>query len=193
MNVKPPIFAVNVPNLITVLRVLLAPLFVVLLLRDQYITALLVFTTAGISDGLDGFIARYYNQRTILGAYLDPIADKLLLMAAYITMAVLELVPEWLTIIVISRDVMILTGIAIFTVTKIDFEARPSIVSKFTTFTQIATIFTALLSTSFPIVAVVNTTLFWVTAVITVVSGLHYVYKGMAILKESRGNHDPLG
>jgi cardiolipin synthase (CMP-forming) len=184
MTIKPPIFALNIPNLITILRILLGPLFVILLLRDQYMPALLVFTTAGISDGLDGFIARYYNQRTVMGAYLDPIADKLLLMAAYITMAVLELVPEWLTIIVISRDVMILTGIAIFTLTKIKFEVRPSIVSKFTTFTQIATIFVALLSTSFAIVGVVKPALFWITVIITIISGLHYIYKGVNILQE---------
>ena len=193
MTVKPPMFALNIPNLITVLRVLLAPLFVIMLLRDQYIMALLVFTTAGVSDGLDGFIARYYNQRTILGAYLDPIADKMLLMAAYITMAVLELVPEWLTIIDISRDVMICTAIAMFTLTKIEFEVRPSILSKFTTFAQIATIITALLSTTFPVAGVVNPTLFWATAIITVASGLHYAYKGMGILRNSRGDHAPHG
>ena len=191
MTAKPPIFALNIPNLITVVRIFLGPLFVILLLRDQYIPALLVFTTAGISDGLDGFIARYFNQRTIMGAYLDPIADKLLLMAAYVTMAALELIPEWLTVIVISRDVMICTGIAIFTITQIEFEVRPSVVSKFTTFTQIATVFISLLSTSFSIVDIIKPSLFWVTAIITIASGLHYVYKGLNILQESIGGKTP--
>ena len=191
MTAKPPIFALNIPNLITVIRITLVPLFVYLLLKDQYVAALLVFTSAGASDALDGFIARYYNQRTILGAYLDPIADKLLLMAAYVTMAILELVPEWLTVMVISRDVMICTGIAILTYTKIEFEVRPSIVSKFTTFAQIATIFVSLLSTSFSAVDIIEPSLFWTTAILTIVSGLHYVYKGMRILRETKHGHDP--
>ena len=93
-------------------RILLTPLFVIFLIRGLYVPALFVFTIAAVSDGLDGFIARVFNQRTILGAYLDPIADKLLLSSAFVSLAVLDILPAWLTVIVISRDVIIFMGIA---------------------------------------------------------------------------------
>ncbi|MBT8352055.1 MAG: CDP-alcohol phosphatidyltransferase family protein, partial [Deltaproteobacteria bacterium] len=86
----------NIPNILTLLRILLTPLFVIFLLKHLYSFALIVFTLAGISDGLDGFIARYLNQRTTLGAYLDPIADKLLVTAAYVSLAILNIIPPWL-------------------------------------------------------------------------------------------------
>ena len=128
-----------------------------------------------------------------MGAYLDPIADKLLLTAAYITMAFLQLIPEWLTVVVISRDVMIFIGIGVFTITHIDFEIRPSIISKFTTFTQIATVFITLLSTTIALVGTVKPSLFWITAIITTVSGLHYMYKGLNLLQESLGSKSHSG
>ena len=86
--------SISIPNILTLVRILLTPVFVILLLRDMFSTALLVFAAAGISDGLDGLIARYLNQRTTLGAYLDPTADKLLLTAAFVALAGKALVFE---------------------------------------------------------------------------------------------------
>ena len=81
--------AISIPNLLTVGRILLTPLFIIFLIRDLFVSALFVFTIAAVSDGLDGFIARVCNQRTTLGAYLDPIADKLLLSSAFISLSVI--------------------------------------------------------------------------------------------------------
>jgi len=174
---------INIPNLLTIIRILLTPLFVIVLLRDLFGPALLIFTIAGISDALDGFIARYFNQRTTLGAYLDPIADKLLLVSAFVSLAILKIVPGWVTVIVISRDVLIVMGIAIFTITEKSYKIKPSFISKMTTTAQIMTIIMALVHVGIAGYSVLLEILFWVTAGLTTVSGLHYIYFGMNILQ----------
>ncbi len=136
----------NIPNILSITRILITPFFVILLIKKMFFFALLVFTLAGISDALDGIFARYFNQRTTLGAYLDPIADKLLLVSAFVSLAILKIVPSWVTVIVISRDVLILMGIAIFTLTEKPYKIKPSIISKITTVAQITTIILALVN-----------------------------------------------
>lgn len=179
---------INIPNILTTIRILLAPLFVILLLKDQFSFALLVFALAGISDGLDGLLARYFDQRTVLGAYLDPIADKLLLTTAFVSLAVLKIIPGWLTVIVISRDILIILGIAIFTIADINIEIRPSIISKFTTVAQLTTIFLTLLDPEISGALIIKYSLFWITAGLTIMSGLHYTYIGLNILQLASGN-----
>lgn len=174
---------INVPNMLTITRILCTPLFVILLLKDQYLFALGVFTFAGITDGLDGLWARGFNQRTRLGAYLDPIADKLLLMASYISLAVLGIMPSWLSVIVITRDVLIVLGIAVFTITAMPVEIKPSLVSKLTTVIQLATVFWMLLDLPGAAAHAFDQTLFWATAALTIVSGMHYIYLGMRMLQ----------
>ena len=117
--------ALNIPNTITVFRILLTPVFVILLQKGMDTWALAVFTIAGLSDALDGFIARCSNRRTELGAFLDPIADKMLLIAAFVGLAVFGKIPPWVTIIVISRDVMILMGVAVFSMVGVSFRIEP--------------------------------------------------------------------
>lgn len=182
---------INIPNILTVVRILLTPLFVILLIKNHFAHALIVFTLAGISDGLDGFIARYFNQRTIMGSYLDPIADKFLLSAAFITLAILAVIPAWLTVIVISRDILILVGIAVFSITDIKVNIKPSIVSKFTTAVQLGTIFIVLLGFQFPAVAVAESPALWITAGLTILSGLHYMLAGVSILQARLENTHP--
>jgi cardiolipin synthase (CMP-forming) len=176
--------AISIPNILTLLRILLTPLFIILLLRHLYPQGLLVFALAGISDALDGFIARYFNQRTRLGAYLDPLADKLLLVSALVCLAVLKVLPAWLAVIVITRDVIIVLGIAILTITEMPYEVEPSIVSKCTTTVQLLTIAAILLHQSFGLLSAALTPLYWITACLTILSGLHYIYLGMVILQE---------
>jgi cardiolipin synthase (CMP-forming) len=176
--------AISIPNILTLLRILLTPLFIILLLRHLYPQGLLVFALAGISDALDGFIARYFNQRTRLGAYLDPLADKLLLVSAFVCLAVLKVLPAWLAVIVITRDVIIVLGIAILTITEMPYEVEPSIVSKCTTTVQLLTIAAILLHQSFGLLSAALTPLYWITACLTILSGLHYIYLGMVILQE---------
>lgn len=150
----------------------------------MYFQALVIFAVAGISDGLDGFVARCYDQRTELGAYLDPIADKLLLIAAFISLAVLKIAPAWVSVIVISRDVVIVLGIAILTIKNIKVEINPSAISKITTFAQLSTIFFSLLSPENDLYRI-KTICYWMTATITMTSGLHYIFRGMNILQNA--------
>jgi len=182
-----PLEAISIPNILTMLRILLIPLLVIFLIREMMGEALLVFAAAGITDGLDGFIARYFNQRTDLGAYLDPIADKLLLMSAYLTMATLDLIPAWLAVIVISRDVIIMMGVMVLRLIGVKYEIQPTIASKLTTCVQLLTVFLVLLHIFFHTESLLDESFFWLTAVLTTVSGLHYVYKGMAIYQRWTG------
>lgn len=174
----------NIPNLLTVARILLTPVFIILLLRHLYWHSLVVFAIAGLTDALDGFIARWFNQRTTLGAYLDPTADKLLLVSAYVALAVLGVIPAWVTVIVIARDVIITLGISIITLTHKAYEVRPTIVSKCTTTAQILLVILSLFDPARMNLAALHPPLLWTTAVLTTVSGLHYVYIGMNILQE---------
>lgn len=183
-----PQLTINIPNILTVLRILVTPLFVILLIRDMHGYALLVFVLAGVSDGLDGLIARMYNQRSDLGAILDPIADKLLLSAAYICLGILRDIPGWLAVVVISRDVTIVTGIAVLAFTNIPFDIRPSLISKWTTVSQILTVAVTLLDLRFGKAGAVLPALYWMTVIVTVISGLHYTYIGLHILQTGMGD-----
>ena len=176
--------AINIPNILTLVRLLCAPLFVILLLQDLRVHALLVFTLAGITDGLDGWIARWLDQRTLLGAYLDPAADKLLLVSAFICLAMAGIIPDWLAVVVLSRDILIVVGIAIFSIAQKKVHMRPSRVSKCTTAAQTMMVIAALAVSIFAEFAWVRIVLIWVTATLTVVSGLHYLYVGMNILQQ---------
>lgn len=175
----------NLPNLITVVRILLTPVLVIVLLNAYFNKALVVFVIAGFSDGLDGFLARYLRQKTTLGAYLDPIADKLLLSTTFITLATLQLVPSWLTVIVVSRDVIIILGIAMLFVYGAKLPIRPSIISKITTLLQIMTIFAILSRDFWSLVWQMRDILIWLTAMFTVLSGLHYTYFGIKIFSHT--------
>ena len=187
---KIPRFSINIPNTLTILRILLAPTFVIVLLRHQYLYALIIFAVAGISDGLDGFIAKHYNQRTVLGAFLDPIADKVLILSAYICMAFLQIVPNWIAVIILSRDIIIALGVAVFGIFNVRFQVKPSLISKITTCLQIATIMVVLFDPAPHAIAMVKSILYWATAGFTVVSGLHYIYSGVSMLQEALGQDE---
>ena len=181
---------VNIPNILTVTRILLIPLFVIFLIRDMMPFALLVFIYAAITDGLDGLLARYFRQQSVLGSYLDPMADNLLLTSAFISLAVLKLIPGWLTVLVISRDVFIVLAFAIFVLFDIKVESKPSLISKWTTVAQISTIMITLIALQLPMVLIIEQPLFWITAVLTILSGLHYVYIGLNILQAGSNTRD---
>jgi cardiolipin synthase (CMP-forming) len=175
---------VNIPNALTLARLLMTPLFVILLLREHLTMALVVFSLAGISDGLDGLIARWFDQKTVLGAYLDPVADKVLLVSSFVCLAIQGILPEWLTVLVLSRDVLIVIGIAIFSLTEKPYRIRPSMVSKFTTVFQFIVVVVSLLASSFSGFFTLQIFLVWMTGTLTVVSGFHYVYVGIQILQQ---------
>jgi len=181
--------AINIPNILTVIRILLVPLFIIFLLKNMFHFALLVFTVAAISDGLDGLFARYLDQRTLLGAYLDPLADKLLLTSAFVVLAVIKIIPAWLAVIVISRDILIVLGIAIFAMAELNIEIRPRTISKWTTVFQLFTIFFLLLDPKIPGADMIKWILYWLTAGITILSGLHYTYIGMNFIQNASNNN----
>ncbi len=179
---------VSLPNLITVLRIFLTPLFVILLIRGEIPGALAVFLAAGVSDGLDGLLARLLNQRSTLGAVLDPIADKLLLTAAFICLALLHGIPPWVAVVVISRDVLIVIGVAVLAFANIAFEIRPSILSKWTTVCQVVLVASALLALQVSGLGRAVLPLCWIAVVLTVLSGLHYTWIGLHLLQSGFAN-----
>jgi cardiolipin synthase (CMP-forming) len=174
----------NLPNLLTLSRILLIPLFVILIINKNFGWALVTFAVAGITDGVDGLVARLTRQRTELGAYLDPIADKLLLSAAFITLAIDKILPSWLTVIVITRDVIILLGFFVFILTNHRPKMQPSFISKITTGFQITTILLALLRAYVPGLTTAFQWTIYGTTLFTILSGTHYLYLGTKILSE---------
>ena len=184
-------FVLNLPNILTLARILITPLFIICLIKEAYATALLIFTLAGVTDGLDGLLARLMDQRTTIGAFLDPIADKLLLVSAFVTLAVQGIIPAWLTVVVISRDVLIIVGIAILEVSRVDYQIQPSMVSKCTTVAQLATIFLLLLSIHTTALEHALLPVYWLTTALSVASGLHYVYLGVKIMPATENDGGP--
>jgi cardiolipin synthase len=176
----------NIPNLITLLRIILVPVVVILLIQGFFLKALIVFIVAGLSDALDGFLARVLNQQTALGAYLDPIADKALLASTFVTLSVLHVIPGWLTVIVISRDFIILLGISVLSIMSFPVEIRPLFISKITTALQLTTVLLALFDRCLPagVHPMWLNTLYWVTALFTIVSGLYYMSRGLKLINQ---------
>ena len=135
----------DIPNLITGLRILLVAPFLWLLLEERYGAALLLFIIAGISDALDGFLAKYYGWTSELGGLLDPIADKLLLMGAILALGWLNELPGWLVALVILRDIMILGGAVAYHLLIDRFQAAPLMISKLNTFMQLTLVCTIII------------------------------------------------
>lgn len=169
------------------LRIGAIPLFLILLTDGRYTEALLVFVLAGVTDSLDGALARFTNSRTTLGAYIDPLADKLLLASSFLFLAFAGFIPRWLTIIVISRDVLIVVGFAVlFVMTGQAMTVRPSLIGKACTFFQLLTVTLTLVSLhdpswTFPLLW--HATLM-VTGSATVVSGGQYLSRGLLWLNQ---------
>lgn len=176
----------NLPNSLTLIRVLLIPFFVIFIINKYFNLALITFAIAGITDGIDGLIARWTHQRTELGAYLDPIADKLLLIASFITLAIIEMVPSWLAVIVITRDVIILLGFLVMILTNYHPQINPSLLSKLTTVLQICTVLIVLMKDSSPLFKQVSWGIIYGTACFTILSGIQYIYIGTRILNEKK-------
>jgi cardiolipin synthase (CMP-forming) len=175
----------NIPNALTMMRIIFVPIIIILLMQGAFFKALILFTLSGITDCLDGALARFLNQQTSLGAYLDPIADKALIMSSFITLSVKSAIPGWLTVIVISRDCIILIGVSVLALMSVPYEIRPSVISKMTTFAQILTVFFVLAARSFALPASQTWLLyafFGLTATLTVISGLHYLVRGIRLM-----------
>jgi len=180
----------NLPNALTMIRILLVPLFLYKVLTGDFTFAAVVYLTATVTDGLDGAIARIWNMQTRLGTFLDPMADKLLVTTSYVSLAYLEIIPLWLAMVVITRDVIIVTGTLAVYFLKDQLIIRPHPVSKVTTFFQFMTILWALILTSktaMAELAVISDSfgvLTVLTGILTVISGIIYILAGFRSLEE---------
>jgi len=166
------------------------PIFVILVVYNQLGWAFLIFILAGVTDGLDGLMARLLEQKTSLGAYLDPIADKLLLTTSFVVLSIRSLglpnvVPLWLTILVISRDVILIASALIIIISTGHRTFPPSIYGKATTCFQILTILSVLFLNYKRLTPPPLYLLYLLTGIVTVFSGLHYVYRGKRMVSES--------
>jgi cardiolipin synthase len=128
---------VNIPNLLTILRILLVPVVVWAISQGQMSLALAGFVVAGITDGIDGYVAKRFDQRTELGAYLDPLADKTLIVSIYVSLAIFGFIPPWVAILVVSRDFMIVGAVLLSTLMGNPLVIQPLYISKANTAAQI--------------------------------------------------------
>jgi cardiolipin synthase len=167
----------QLPNTITVLRLILVPVLIALLHRGDYPAAFWLFLVAGLSDGLDGFLARRYHWQSHLGGILDPVADKVLMVGMYISLTMLHLLPLWLLLVVVSRDFLIVGGYLVYTSHRGAVRMQPSILSKINTAVQIALLVAVLAEqAAFIQIPMLVDLLTYSVAVSTVVSGAHYYW-----------------
>ena len=180
--------ALTPANQLTLLRMLLIPAFVLLVIYGLFGAALATFVVAGLTDALDGLIARRSGQKTTFGAWLDPAADKLLLVSTFIVLTVPGLgltnrLPLWLTVMVISRDVVIVLTVAIVNLAIGRRTFRPSIFGKIATATYIFTAVSAMLFNYLGYHSAVFDAFVWASLAITVVSSLHYIWHAARIIE----------
>jgi cardiolipin synthase len=187
---SPPVSQANltIPNLITLFRIILTPLFIIFLIQGNYRKALMVFVLAGVSDLADGLIARTWQQKSRLGSYLDPLADKILMAASFVTLSIYHQIPSWLTVVVLSRDVALLLGVLIFRLADIPLKIRPTLAGKWTTTFQLVTVGFVLLSKIITMPGLVLLGLFWITGALTSISGLQYFYSAIKQMNTIQGN-----
>jgi cardiolipin synthase (CMP-forming) len=174
------------PNQLTLLRMVFVPFVVIDLVDGHYGRALILFVVAGFSDGLDGLLARRLHQQTLLGQYLDPIADKLLLSTLFLVLSILHKIPWKYTVLVFSRDISILAASAVLFAIAGLRDFRPSIFGKANTFSQISAVFFVLLLQVKPIrlIWIARTVFLRATFFFSILSALHYVILVQQRLRE---------
>lgn len=168
---------IYIPNLLTLARIGMVPWLVVLLQKQQFMLSFTVFIIAGITDALDGFIAKRFNSETYLGALLDPLADKALLVTTFIMLTVMQIVPFWLTVAVVFRDIIIVGGYLLMVLFFGSVKMQPLMISKLNTFFQLSYIILVLSSLAWPFEVAGGIELFsYLVLMSSVFSGLAYVY-----------------
>lgn len=171
-------------NRLTILRILMTPVITVLLLYRQMGAALALFLLAGATDGLDGLVARSWKQKTTLGMVLDPIADKLLVTSIVVTLTILKELPRWFTIILVSRDVLLIGGSMILYMFLGKIGMPPSWLGKTTTGFQLLTVLWAMVDNFIPPIKPAIQPLAVFTLALTIASGLDYIYRGARLLND---------
>lgn len=168
---------IYLPNILSLARIALVPLLLVLLQEQNFLMSLVIFIVAGITDGLDGYIAKHYNAKTKLGGILDPLADKALLVSSYVMLSLLELIPFWLVVVVVFRDLIIISGYLIMEIFFGSVTIEPLKISKLNTVMQITYIVLVLAAMAWqlniPTVLLMTAYMVFVTSFL---SGAMYVY-----------------
>lgn len=161
------------------MRIVLIPLFVTSVIYMRYDYALYLFIFAALTDMFDGLFARMKNQRTAFGSFMDPLADKFLLVTSFIVFSIYGLIPKWLTITIISRDLIVVTGWVVIYLTTHKAEVQPLLEGKIAIALQLILICYVLLDVNIPSVPDIHKYLIWATALFTIMSALHYIYRGL--------------
>jgi cardiolipin synthase len=171
----------TLPNFLTLLRIIAVPVFLIVISNQHYGAGLVIFMAAGITDTVDGVLARLMDSKSDLGATLDPLADKLLLVSSFVILTWLHVIPLWLMILVLTRDVVILAGYLVIYFVSTPIEVNPTPVGKLNTFLEMLTIGFALVTLARPDMpmAGVNLAAWYLTAATITISGVHYVYSGL--------------
>ena len=178
----------SIPNLITLGRILLVPIVVWAISSGAMWIAFVLFLAAGVSDGIDGFLAKRFGMTTVLGSYLDPLADKALLVSIYVTLGINGLLPRWLVILVVSRDVMIVGGVMLSWLVGSPVKMKPLIVSKLNTLAQIVLASVVLGSLGYGLkIPTVTMTLMGLVAATTLLSVAAYLTEWMHHMNDAMG------
>ncbi|MEW6570151.1 MAG: CDP-alcohol phosphatidyltransferase family protein [Nitrospirota bacterium] len=172
---------VNIPNTLTLTRIVLIPVFITSIIYKRYDYALYLFLIAALTDLFDGLFARLTNQKTALGTFLDPIADKFLLVTSFIVLSSYGWIPIWLTVTVISRDVIVVTGWFILYLIAGSSKVEPSMLGKITIWMQSLLIAYVLVDINVSLQPQLFRFFLWITTLMTIISGLHYIYKGLKL------------
>ncbi|MBF0145255.1 MAG: CDP-alcohol phosphatidyltransferase family protein [Magnetococcales bacterium] len=166
----------NLPNFLSFVRIFSVPLFIWMVLNHQIYWGLFLFIMAGITDALDGYIANKFDKVTELGTFLDPLADKILLTSAFVTLNVTSLIPLWITLMVVTRDLVIIAGAMVFQVLTGTLKMEPLPISKVNTVMQIILISVVMGSEIFPIWPGIKNIMFAIVVLTTLSSGFIYIY-----------------
>lgn len=179
----------QIPNFLTLLRIAMAPVIIVLLDGGQYELALIIFVLAGITDGLDGWIAKRYHLQSPIGAMLDPIADKVLLLSTYIMLAYLQDIPFWFLVVVLFRDFLIVGGYWFLIAMQSPAKATPIFVSKINTFLQIVLVVVVLVTkANYLDLSAMLQPLLYTVFVTSFLSGYSYISGGFRTLRSNEPN-----
>jgi len=171
----------NVPNTLTIVRIVIIPVLLTTIVYKRYEYAFFLFIIAAITDMFDGLFARLKDQKTSLGMFLDPLADKFLIVTSIIVLSVYGWIPKWIAITVISRDIIVVIGWFLLYLVTGKAKVDPSFLGRATIWTQSTFIAYVLMNMTFLPLPALYPILQWVTAGITIISGLHYIYRGLKL------------
>lgn len=171
----------NIPNTLSVLRILIVPVFATAIIYNKYLYALLLFIFAALTDMLDGFFARIADQKTSLGTFLDPLADKFLLITSFVLFSIYGWIPKWLAITVISRDLIVVIGWFLLYMTAQTTRVEPVLAGKAAIALQLIILAYILCRINFAALPPIPVVLLFLTAAVTAISGLQYIYNGLKL------------